>query len=278
MAARHPGEEQMPRRSTGRGGRATFSLVAVLVTVSALAPAPLLAATDRLPNLRMAAPTDFYFQVYNGQRRLRFTTYMLNLGQGPFVILGRRTAGQTVMTVRQRIFRSDGTAYGYPGDATMRYTGDGHDHWHIQRVAIYEVLQATRGGFRSVQRDGRALVGAKVGFCFFDTNPWDLSLPGAPGGRVYQQSGCGTRYSLSASMGLSVGWADKYPANFAYQWIDLAGVPGGRYRVCVTVDKQGYFRETSESDNAAWADVSFTSSSQAITVLGRGTGSCGPRV
>lgn len=268
----------MPRRSTTGSGQATTSLLAVLVTISALAPSPLLAATDRLPNLRMAAPAGFYFQVYNGQRRLRFTTYMLNRGDGPFVILGSRQAGQSVMTVRQRIGRSDGTTYGYPGDATMRYTGDGHDHWHVQRIAIYELLKATRGGFRSVQRDGKALVGAKVGFCFFDTNAWDLSLPGAPGGRVYQQSGCGTRSSLSASMGLSVGWADKYPANFAYQWIDLTGIPGGRYRVCVTVDKQGYFRETSESDNAAWADVTFTTSSQAISVLGQGTGSCGPRV
>jgi hypothetical protein len=268
----------MPGRSTRRSGLATFSLVALLVAASGLAPTPMLAATDRLPNLRMAAPTDFYFQVYGGQRRLRFTTYMLNKGEGPFVILGSRSSGQSVMTVRQRIFRSDGSAYGYPGAATMRYAGDGHDHWHVQRVAIYELLKATRNGYVSVQRDGKALVGAKVGFCFFDTNAWDLSLPGAPGGRVYHQSGCGTRSSLTASMGLSVGWADKYPAKFAYQWIDVAGVPGGRYRVCVTVDKQGYFRETSETDNAAWADVTFTSSSQAITVRGVGTGSCGPRV
>jgi hypothetical protein len=268
----------MPRRRSGRSVSGSISLVAVLVTVSALAPAPLLAATDRLPNLRMAAPTDFYFQVYNGQRRLRFTTYMLNKGVGPFVILGSRQAGQVAMTVRQRIVRSDGSTYAYPGDATMRYAGDGHDHWHVQKIAIYELLKATRGGFRSVLRDGKALVGAKVGFCFFDTNAWDLSLPGAPRGRVYQQSGCGMRSSLTASMGLSVGWADKYPANFAYQWIDVTRIPGGRYRVCVTVDRQGYFRETSESDNAAWADVSFASSGQAISVLGQGTGSCGPRV
>lgn len=260
-----------------RGPRLILASLAALVLAAGSGPVPAAAATDRLPDLRMPSPREFYFQYYNGEKRLRFTTYILNLGQGPFKIEGRRAStAESTMTVRQRLYVTDGTSRSVATGAVMRYTGDGHDHWHAQRIATYELLKQTRTGLRPVLRDGNAVVGAKVGFCFFDTNPWDLSLPGAPGYRVYHESGCGVRSSLKASMGLSVGWSDKYPANFAFQWMNVAGL-GGRYRVCVTVDRFGWFRESNNENNEAWADVSFTAAGSRVSVLATGTGSCGAR-
>jgi Lysyl oxidase len=261
--------------------RAIALAAAVGLTLAAVLPAaPVAAGTApyRFPDLRMPAPREFYFQTYNGQRRLRFATYLLNLGQGPLRILGDRSSGETEMAVRQRIYRTDGTYGTGLTPAVMRYAGDGHDHWHVQRIATYELLKASGDGFRSVRRTTGAVVGAKVGFCFFDTNAWDTSLPGAPTSRVYVESTCGVRSSLHASMGLSVGWSDKYPANFAYQWIDVTGLNPGRYRVCVTVDKFGWFRETNDANNEAYADISFYATGSTINILGSGTGSCGLRV
>ena len=65
----------------------------------------------------------------------------------------------------------------------MKYAGDGHDHWHVRRILSYH-LWSTRGTSRD----------AKIGFCFFDTNRRNTSLPGAPKLRKYhQKSGAARR-------------------------------------------------------------------------------------
>ena len=41
-------------------------------------------------------------------------------------------------------------------------------------------------------------------------------------------------------MGISVGWADEYPAWIAHQWVEVTNLPAGDYRLCVTpVDVTG---------------------------------------
>ena len=42
-----------------------------------------------------------------------------------------------------------------------KYSGDGHDHWHVQEMMRYDMW----GG-------GGTLRGAKVGFCFLDCDPY----------------------------------------------------------------------------------------------------------
>jgi hypothetical protein len=77
-------------------------------------------------------------------------------------------------------------------------------------------------------------------------------------------------------MGLSVGWADNYPWWFAYQWIDITGLPGGIYRVRVTVDIQDYYDERVETDNCVWTRIRIPSpgSTAAPEVLENGS-DCG---
>jgi hypothetical protein len=74
------------------------------------------------------------------------------------------------MSMDQVMYRWDGTTRRIPTDAVARYAGDGHDHWHMQNVVIYEVWRI--GDLANTRR------GAKTGFCFFDTTPWRLGLPG----------------------------------------------------------------------------------------------------
>ena len=120
--------------------------------------------------------------------------------------------------------------------------------------------------------------GAKTGFCFFDTTPWKLSLPHARQSGYYEQEWCGTQASMTNRVGVSVGWGDRYPWDFVFQWIDITGLPGGTYRVRATVDIQDYYRETDEFDNCVWTEVRIPAPGKgnAAHVLRNGRG-CGEK-
>jgi hypothetical protein len=244
-------------------------LMALSSALPGTAPGALAAAGDKRPNLRMLQLRDWRIQTVNGRRLLRFTSIFINAGPGHFEVLGnRKTGSDPTMSIRQRMFRWDGTSRLIRTRAEGRYAADGHDHWHVQGVTVYEAWKesdpaATRRG-------------AKTGFCFLDSEPWNLSVRGARGAPYYRMAWCGTRASLSNRMGLSVGWADNYPWNFAFQWIDITGLPGGIYRVRVTVDIHNYYDETVETDNCVWTRIRIPApgSSNAPTVLDTGA-NCG---
>ena len=247
--------------------------LSVLMTIGAVltdAPQQMRAASgDKRPNLRMLPLSDWHIQNVNGRRLLRFTSIFVNAGPGPFEVRGSRSSStDPTMSIRQRMFRWDGTSRFIDTAAVARYAADGHDHWHVQGVTVYEAWKladpaATRRG-------------AKTGFCFLDSQPWNLSLHGAPQSPQYFESSCGVRASLTNRVGLSVGWADNYPWNFAFQWIDITGLPGGIYRIRVTVDIHDHYDERVETDNCVWTKIRIPApgSGRAPTVYGNGS-DCG---
>ncbi len=215
----------------------------------------------------MARIRDLHIQrTASGRRRLRFTTWITNVGAGPFEVRATRASrAQARMTVVQRIYRAGGGYRSVRTPTVMRYAGDGHDHWHIQRIAVYELW--------SPARPATVLRGAKVGFCFFDTNRYRPGLRGAPRSRIYSERSCGVRASLAAHMGLSRGWADSYPWNFAWQWIDITGLRQGVYMLRVTVDKANWFTESSDWNNCSWSRIRIGAGSS-VPVLATGTSGC----
>jgi putative cell wall-binding protein len=112
--------------------------------------------------------------------------------------------------------------------------------------------------------------GTKVGFCFLDSRPWILSLPNAPQSGVYGGAACGDRSDLSNRMGLSVGWGDEYPANFAFQWIDITTLPPGDYTVQARADEQNWYVESNDTNNCSWARVRITATNGPVSVLQSG--------
>ncbi len=222
--------------------------------------------TDRLPDLAMGRPTELRLVKSNGKRRLRFTGVIVNVGAGPFETRAYRKSLKTkTMVVRQRIYDSAGGHRTVVTPAIVKYAGDGHDHWHVQRVAGYELFADTG--------DGPALRrGAKVGFCFFDTRLRRATLPRAPKTRRYLEKGCGTRNSHSIKIGLSVGWSDIYPWNFAWQWVDVTGLPAGRYLLKLTADPEGSFVERRTTNNCNWTRIQIPRTGSKVKVLERGTG------
>ncbi len=242
-----------------RVGLAAILLTGTLVTGSSR-PAVTSAGSEALPDLAMAPMSDFRVAWVNGRRLLRFTAMMVNVGSGHFEVRGRRASTADPMVVRQYIFESSSRnaaiARRIRTDAKAKYSGDGHNHWHVQEMVRYDLWG-----------NGERLRGAKVGFCFLDSDPWNQSLPGETGS-YYRGSWCGTdRNALSNRMGISVGWGDEYEWYLAWQWVDITGLAPGTYTVRAKVDPYGFFVEEREGNQCDYARVQI--SSTGVTVRAR---------
>jgi hypothetical protein len=210
--------------------------------------------------------SSFYIErASNGERRLRFTTVIVNAGPGRFELRGSRPDTTTArMSIRQRISNTSGTyrTIDIPRSSTyMFYAGDGHNHWHVYKLQRFHIYPLDANGNEGDLKG----IGAKTGFCFFDNTKYNLTLPGAPQTPYY--TNCGTSQSLNVKMGLSVGWGDKYGATLAYQWIKINGLRDGNYRVRVIADPYNWFSETNNSNNATWTNIRLSGGGTSVTVL-----------
>ncbi len=235
--------------------RRSVSLIfsSVLVLLSLMVATPSHAASDLLPDLGMARLRRLTVDTttISGKRLLRFTTIIVNVGAGPFEALGSRAdTSASTMTVRQKIYNDAGGSRIVSIDDTGFYAGDGHNHWHIKNLEGYQLFDLTTGD--------KIGTSPKTGFCFFDNVQYRLTLPGAPQSQVYMRSGCGTASSLKTKWGLSVGWGDSYSYVLPDQYIDITGLPDGKYRAKATADPNHYFVESNTTNNVTWTDFQLT--------------------
>ena len=222
-----------------------------------------------LPDLQMAPPTDFSLERRpKGARWLRFETTVVNRGPGAFDVYGFDAGadadgsadGMYDYAVTQRIqdgAAADGWAE-HATPATMFYQGDGHNHWHVEGLQLWQLsFDRTIDNPSDVLRTGK-----KIGFCFWD----NYRLPGAGDDHYHPSttSAC-LKTGTTVPMGLSVGWGDTYPANIAFQYIDIAGLPNGDYWLTVTADPDGEFLESNESNNVT--QVKIRISRKGVTVI-----------
>jgi hypothetical protein len=220
------------------------------------------AAPDRLPDLGMARLAGPRIDRVGGQRVLRFDAIVVNVGDGAFELRGARPNTATaLMSVQQRIFAADGAHRDVPSPAVLYYGGDGHDHWHVRDLQLYQLFDLDSGAPLGV--------GAKGGFCFFDNVDINRLDPRPP--RYLRETlppVCGrTGQELEVTMGLSVGWGDLYAAWLPDQYIPLGEVTGP-VRLHATVDPDGWFAERDRSNNVTWIDLDLTENS--VTILGYG--------
>ena len=194
-----------------------------------------------------------------GRRLLRFSSLMLNLGQGPMEVNATRPNSQSPWDVDQVIVRSDGGSRRVDTTATLTYAGDGHNHWHVTRIVDHDMWSSSR-----------TVHGPKVGFCFFDTTLWDPDLPGSPSSPYYREAWCGGQTAISSRVGISVGWGDRYQWQLPFQWIDITGLPGGTYTLRSYVDARDQFLESAENNNCTYTRLSFSGTGTAVTVVGSG--------
>jgi len=216
-----------------------------------------------LPDLAVMPPSQFSIKVTaSGQKRLHFTTRVVNIGVGPFQLKGFDAVDgfahqRDTLSVRQQVREPDGSLSGKDSNATMVWGGDGHNHWHVRG------LQDIRLQSLDAEILGRV---HKIGFCFLDTFPYGSNQPSRYNS-AHQV--CQTRGSGTVQMGVSVKWGDTYPSTIAFQWIDITGLPNGKYRLKVIADPPassgGEFLESNETNNAGWTKIRITGNS--VTVL-----------
>jgi hypothetical protein len=238
-------------------------LVAAAGTRSVGAPTAS-AATELQPDLGMARLHSFRITNQYGKRLLRFGTDVVNVGAGPFDVISNGSANAEWPWATQRIFDDAGGSRDWAvDDASVFYSGDGHNHRHLRDLLTMEL--APRDNTTNVV--GRI---AKIGYCFYDNVRYRLSLPRAPQSVVYRSSSCGNSSSTSVRMGLSVGWGDRYPWDIAYQYINITGLAPGNYRLTVTADKQGWFEESNNNNNFTWTDLYIARPGYSSRILGYG--------
>jgi hypothetical protein len=246
--------------------RALAIIVAAVATFAAPVPSAG-AASPTYPDLGMARLSDIYLALPStGQKQLRFSATIVNVGAAPFELAGSRPDLSRSFSATQRTFNTDGTSTLVPiPGASLVFGGDGHNHWHVDGLERYELHRLDNGV--------KVGTSAKAGFCFFDTGPFRLALGGAPASAVYTATGCGTASSLSVTMGLSIGWGDTYPWTLPDQFIDVTNLDSGKYRLQAEADPFGWFQESSRQNNVTWVDLALTANRKGTTkvrILGYG--------
>lgn len=110
-----------------------------------------------------------------------------------------------------------------------------HQHFHFEDYADYRLFD---------MQGALVARGHKQAFCLVDL--W--RPPGSTGSREPNFPDCGFQ-------GISSGWADIYDRDLDCQWIDVTGVPDGRYILEVNVNPARVIREVGYEDNVARTEV-----------------------
>lgn len=220
-----------------------------------------------LPDLGMAPLRDFKLERKpKGVRWLRFTTVIVNVGTGALDVYGRDGGAAVVQRIEDPSVDGGWAEHAIP--ATMFYAGDGHDHWHVRGLQLFELTHA-----QTYEKTEVLSTGAKTGFCFWDNEQY-LDSAGPAYYHPSTTDACDERYLADGSfivpMGLSVGWGDRYSWSTAYQYIDITGLPFGDYWVTATADPSNEFVESNDGNNFTQAKIRITS--RGVTVLEAGSG------
>ncbi|MDQ1519795.1 MAG: hypothetical protein QOI55_868 [Actinomycetota bacterium] len=237
-------------------------LAVVAIACTSTGPPP----GTSLPDLAM--PQILGLAVSNpagGTHALKFSTTVVNIGEADFRLRATRPDTNSNWTVSQVLPDGRGALVAYPTNAGYVYGGDGHNHWHVKYLASYRLY--------TLPDVTAARHSLKTGFCFFDTTPYNLDLPGSPQAPIYNSLSCGAQTATSSTMGLSIGWGDTYPKGLPGQEVDITGLAAGDYRLRVMADEAANYFEKTRANNANWTDFRLsydTDGTAHIQVLAQG--------
>lgn len=180
---------------------------------------------------------------------IRFSTIIVNVGEGDLLLRATRPSAPAEWTAEQLIPHSEGGAKPTPIDAQLAWGGDGHNHWHVVRVATVRLVPLDGDGNPVDESLG---TDSKIGFCFYDHTH---ELARGPEEAVFSAHTCGHEDDTLLGMGLSPGWNDTYRQALPGQSIEVTGLPDGRYRLITDVDEHGWFHEADRDNNRTWIDL-----------------------
>lgn len=260
----------MDRHQRARPLRSSVITLALTAFLGTLLGGPaqavaLAAPAELLPDLRMGRPYDLHIRTNRaGAKRLRFGTIAWNRGAGPLEVNGYDRA-DSMGTISQRIYNSDGSWRDViPPTGRMFYSGDGHDHWHVDQLVLMELYR------KSNPTNVRRI--RKIGYCLYDTHRHAK----APANATPDYRWCGDKTSETVRMGISAGYGDDYRSTVKYQFIDITGLPRGEYRLCATVNPRGDWIEQRVDNNYYWIDLKLDASAGKFSIIARGQSTCHP--
>lgn len=169
-------------------------------------------------------------------------------GGGPLDVEGFRSNGSPIMKAYQYFFRN-GHVVGRLRAGTMGFdTGTGHNHWHFEQFARYQLLNSAKTV---------ALRSHKQGFCIAPTDGMDLLLPHAVWNPLFTGFGgdCGSPSALWVQEQLPLGWGDTYFQSVAGQDFNITHLPNGTYYIEVIANPQKVLRETNTANDISLRKV-----------------------
>ncbi|MGI8511020.1 MAG: hypothetical protein ACR2NH_00135 [Solirubrobacteraceae bacterium] len=203
----------------------------------------------RCPDLRMGAPTDLYAQIGRRRTVLRAANRLQNVGDGPMELRGRRKRPLRAfrMDVTQAI-RKSGRGYllrKTGGELFFKPVPGQYRYWKFVDAASLEIWSLDDDGKpkKMVRRSPKQV------YCLRDLLRMADPPRGAPGGRVYP--GCNQDPDKRrVTLGTSVGWVDRYPAQYYQQYVDVTGLKG-RFAYVMTADPKNHLAESDEANNSS---------------------------
>jgi hypothetical protein len=208
--------------------------------------------SSMLPDLVPLPALDVQMLGRRGRWAIQFSSILVNVGVGDFILRAKRF-DHGPWNVEQDVPFSTSGAKVVPTNARVVWGGDGHNHWHISRVAVNELVPLDSRG-KPAWTKKRA--DAKIGFCFYD---FSKQLVRGPDKARFRHQSCGKRTDDVIGMGLSVGWGDTYVLTLPGQSIDVTDLPDGRYRLYSRADPRKWFQEASHANNLTWIDLELAS-------------------
>jgi lysyl oxidase/WD40 repeat protein len=210
------------------------------------APPPAQRPDELLPDLDQRAPTGLTVTARNGRFKLGFVSTVDNVGRGPIWIVGSRPSTATpIMYATQLVALRGRGRRAYPNVGILRYTlSPEHSHWHYLRYETYELRRG--GDFTLVVRDH------KSGFCLADHYGLAARRVRVARARFLGSCARGHPEALWVEQGSSVGYTDRYPADYHGQNLDVTGVRAGTYWLVHRANPFGGIHElTRANDNAS---------------------------
>ena len=204
-------------------------------------------SSARFPNLVQRPPSGLeVMRSPRGRWLLGFTSMVDNRGPGVLWILGMRAGKARFMQVRQLVQLAGGGVRVVPTAGELHYTvAPPHYHWHYLGFDRYELRRTS--DFSVVVRD------RKSGFCIADHYAFARRRPRFLGN-------CAQFHPEArwVEEGSSVGYADRYPAYFHGQALDVTTVPAGMYWLVHEANSDFELREESYADDTASLLVRIT--------------------
>ncbi len=200
------------------------------------------------PNLRMAPPYDLReVGTPGGRRLLLMGNRIVNVGPGPAELRGTRVS-ENEMQARQIVQRPAGpfgrASLTTGAKLTWKYVDRRRgEYWKMANAARFELWSTDPA---TGARAALVRTGPKLDYCLRDL----FRRGGTHTGRVVYPACSQKRYRRNVTLGISVDWADGYPAKYPENWIDVSGL-AGCFTILQRADPLNVIRETDETDNTA---------------------------